>query len=296
MARRLDTLVNSLRVAGPGGATLGHDGAFAAAWPGRTAAVVALSVFVAAFIGAAALTTLERPTLSALPFTVKPVLRAPEAPVSVSAPAVAAPARGPWQPPQGAVRPFIPQVERWRPMARELLAEAWSEGRLDGKAAILDDDMVLSIIEHESAGNPTVTSWAGAIGLMQVMPFTFAEMHTGSKANEKLINPAAMWDVPSNMRAGIRYLALALQAHEGNRYWAAASYNGGIEAVAVWRAAGLYAVPPVGGYVETANYAQKVTRTYLRHRPEVTLAVPDPMPASHVPGAMDAIRRVSRSW
>ena len=77
---------------------------------------------------------------------------------------------------------------------------------------------------------------------MQVMPFTFAEMMAGSRALTCAIAPAAMWDAPSNVRAGIRYLAKAMQADEGNRYWALAAYNAGIETVADWRDAGLYAV------------------------------------------------------
>jgi soluble lytic murein transglycosylase-like protein len=44
----------------------------------------------------------------------------------------------------------------------------------------------------------------------------------------------------------------AIQAFDGNRYWALAAYNAGIEAVRDWRDGGLYAAPPVGGYVETA--------------------------------------------
>ncbi|HEU5318821.1 MAG TPA: transglycosylase SLT domain-containing protein, partial [Chloroflexota bacterium] len=234
-----------------------------AAWPGRNIAAALLGAGAFAFVFAARLSLLPLPRPAAGPVITH---AAPAVPTAIPTP------RPAWQPPEGQSRPYTARVERWRPMARQLLAEAWDEGRLDGRAAILDDDFVLSIIEAESAGDPNVTSWAGAIGLMQVMPFTFAEMHTGSKANESLIDPAAMWDVASNMRAGIRYLALALQAHDGNRYWAAAAYNGGIEAVAVWRAAGLYAVPPIGGYWETAAYAQKVARSYVQHRPNVALS------------------------
>ena len=203
---------------------------------------------------------------------------APAAPVVVD--------RGPWQPPDAPRRPFVAQVEAWRPLVRELLAEAWGEGRLDGPAAALDDDLVLAVIQQESGGNPDAVSWAGAIGLMQVMPFTFAEMMHGDRALVDAIDPAAMWDVPSNARAGIRYLALAMQAFEGNLYWSLAAYNAGIEAVGKWRAAGLYAVPPIGGYWETAAYAPAILRAYLRHRPGLEVYVPDAMPREHVPGAI----------
>jgi soluble lytic murein transglycosylase len=195
-------------------------------------------------------------------------------------------ARAPWRPPDLATEPFPDGIEQWRPLARQLLGEAWHEGRLDGPAAALDDDLVLALIQQESEGDPDALSRAGAIGLLQVMPFTFADVMTGDRTLTCAIDPAAMWDVPSNMRAGIRYLALAMQAFDGNRYWALAAYNAGIETVTDWRDAGLYGVPPVGGYAETAAYVPAILQSYLRRRPDVSMYVPDPMPPEHVPGAL----------
>jgi soluble lytic murein transglycosylase-like protein len=202
------------------------------------------------------------------------------------APSAAPEARAPWPPPDVATAPFPDGIEQWRPLVRQLLAEAWNDGRLDGPAAALDDDLVLALIQQESEGDPDALSRAGAIGLLQVMPFTFADVMTGDRTLTCTIDPAAMWDVPSNMRAGIRYLALAMQAFDGNRYWALAAYNAGIETVTDWRDAGLYAVPPVGGYVETAAYVPAILNRYLLRRPDVTMYVPDPMPPEHVPGAL----------
>jgi len=222
---------------------------------------------------------------------------APSAPVSSASVPVAPqvkPERQPWQAQDAPRRAYGARVERWRPLVREMLAEAWMEGRLDGHATRLDDDLILSLIQQESGGNPSAVSWAGALGLMQVMPFTFADMHHGSKALGDHLELGTMLDVPSNMRAGIRYLALAMQAHEGNFYWAIASYNAGIEAVDDWRAVGLYAVPPVGGYDETAHYAQVVMHTYLAHRPDVQFRVPDAMPYEHVPGAVRLLKDAGR--
>ncbi len=204
------------------------------------------------------------------------------------------PSRPAWTPPDVPRRPYRPAVEQWRPLVRELLAEAWDEGRLDGPAAALDDDLVLAVIQQESEGDPEAYSWAGAIGLMQVMPFTFAEMMTGDRSLAEQIDLPAMVDVASNMRAGIRYLALAMQAHEGNLYWAVASYNAGIEAVDDWRAAGLYAVPPIGGYTETAYYAPTILRNYLRHRPGLQMYVPPMMRDEHVPGAIELLKAAGR--
>jgi hypothetical protein len=225
-----------------------------------------------------------------LPPAAPQVLSSPPEP-----PPLAFEGRSRWQPPDVPRRPFFRRIERWRPLVQELLAEAWDEGRLDGLASSLDDDLVLSLIQQESGGNPDAVSWAGALGLMQVMPFTFAEMMHGDKSMADLMEADAMFDPASNVRAGIRYLAKAMQVHEGNFYWALAAYNAGIEAVDRWRGAGLYAVPPLGGYLETADYTQIVLRTYLAHRPDVQMYVPDPMPWDHVPGAIQLLRE-SRRW
>ena len=231
------------------------------------------------------------PAQHAAPLPVAMPVHEPAAPT----PAVEATApRAPWRPLDVPRIAYPQRVERWRPLVRMILAEMWADGRLDGHAARLDDDLVLALIQQESAGSPNATSWVGAIGLMQVMPFTFAEMMAGDKALADQIDPAEMYDLTSNVRAGLRYLALAMQAHEGNVYWALAAYNGGIEAVDAWRAVGLYAVPPIGGYEETANYAQVILRNYLAHRPDVKMHVPDPMPYEHVPGAVERLLQAGR--
>ena len=206
--------------------------------------------------------------------------------------AVEAPAGRPvWQPPAVERRAFPRRVERWRDLVREVLAEEWEHGTLDGPASRIDDDLVLAVMEQESGGNPTAESWAGAMGLMQVMDFTFALMMEGSEAMAPRIDRAAFWDERSNVRAGIRYLALAMHYHEGDVYWSLASYNAGIGNARTWRLAGLYAVPPIGGFSETANYAPAIMRSYMRHRPDVSLYVPDVMPQEHLPGALELIQK-----
>ena len=210
------------------------------------------------------------------------------APAAVPEPPTTPSARAPWQPTDAAAFPYPERIEAWRPLVRELIAEAWDEGRLDGPASHIDDDLVLALIRQESQGDPDAESWVGAIGLMQVMPFTFADMMAGDRSLTCAIDRAAIWEVPSNVRAGLRYLALSMNAHEGNLYWALASYNAGIDTVHDWRAAGLYAVPPAGGYWETADYAQRILRDYLSRRPDVAplIHIPDRMPQAHVSGAL----------
>jgi membrane-bound lytic murein transglycosylase F len=63
--------------------------------------------------------------------------------------------------------------------------------------------LVASIVYQESNFNPKVESWAGAIGLMQVMPETGAFLHAGD-----------LWDPNQNIKAGIRFLKFL------DDYWA----------------------------------------------------------------------------
>src|SRR5688572_6097020 len=223
-----------------------------------------------------------------------PVSEVAEAPAAIEVAEEAPQGRPAWQPPAAERRAFPRRVERWRDLVREVLAEEWEQGTLDGPAARIDDDLVLAIMEQESGGNPSAESWAGAMGLMQVMDFTFALMMAGSESFAPHIDPAAFWDERSNVRAGIRYLALAMQYHDGDFYWSLASYNAGIGNARTWRLAGLYAVPPIGGFSETANYAPIIMRSYMRHRPDVKLYVPDVMPEDHLPGALELIQSYRR--
>jgi hypothetical protein len=202
--------------------------------------------------------------------------------------------RPPWQPLEIERRPFPRRVEQWRDLVREVMAEEWEQGTLDGLASRLDEDLILAVIQQESGGNPRARSWAGAMGLMQVMDFTFALMMAGDEQLAPAIDRDAFWDERSNVRAGIRYLALAMQYHEGDVYWSLASYNAGIGNARRWRLAGLYAVPPIGGFVETAEYAPIIMRSYMRHRPDIALYVPDRMPDEHIPGAMQLLRDARR--
>jgi membrane-bound lytic murein transglycosylase F len=63
--------------------------------------------------------------------------------------------------------------------------------------------LVASIVYQESNFNPKVESWAGAIGLMQVMPETGEFLHV-----------ANLWDPNQNIKAGIGFLKFL------DDYWA----------------------------------------------------------------------------
>lgn len=78
----------------------------------------------------------------------------------------------------------------------------------------LNPNLIAIVMQIESCGHPNITSFAGAQGLFQVMPFHFAE-------GENPLDP----DV--NAHRGLGYFVRALQLAQGDVSLAMAGYNGG---------------------------------------------------------------------
>lgn len=83
----------------------------------------------------------------------------------------------------------------------------------------LDPNLVATIMQIESCGDPRATSRSGAMGLFQVMPFHF---HFGE-------NP---YDPETNALRGLNYLSRSLSSANGNARSALAGYNGGVGVIA----------------------------------------------------------------
>jgi soluble lytic murein transglycosylase-like protein len=82
-------------------------------------------------------------------------------------------------------------------------------------ASQLDPNLVATIMQIESCGDPRAVSSAGAMGLFQVMPFHFYAM-------DDPYNP------DTNAGRGLAYLVKSLATAGGNSRLAMAGYNGGI--------------------------------------------------------------------
>ena len=116
------------------------------------------------------------------------------------------------------------------------------EGIIREAAALyrVDASLIRSIMQAESAFDPSAMSRAGAMGLMQLMPEiadAFGVEHP--------------FDPRENIMAGARLLRELLDQHRGNVRLAVASYNAGPTAVATYGG-----VPP---FRETQGYVKKVT-------------------------------------
>lgn len=132
----------------------------------------------------------------------------------------------------------------------------------------LDPDLLQALMREESALDPKALSWAGALGLCQLMPPTAAEV----AAQLKLKRPsqAQLLEPELNIRLGARYLSnLLLRAH-GVKQFALAGYNAGESAVRRWRrengdedlAAWVEQIP----LQETRGYVKRVLRSYNTYK------------------------------
>nr|WP_244613196.1 transglycosylase SLT domain-containing protein [Halomonas sp. EAR18] len=100
-------------------------------------------------------------------------------------------------------------------MRRDLLARIRAEARLAGLAP----DIVLAVIQVESAFTADAVSSAGAEGLMQVMPFWKRVI---GRADDDLLDPG------TNLRYGCTILAYYLRLENGDLTRALARYNGSL--------------------------------------------------------------------
>lgn len=135
--------------------------------------------------------------------------------------------------------------------------------------------LVLAVARQESNFNPKIESWAGAVGLMQLMPATARSVARIIKAHyspRRLTNPAY------NIKLGRAYLAMLLDQFNGSYVLALGAYNAGPGNVAKWiRAFGdprdtnvdvvdwVEMIP----YTETRNYVQQVMANLQVYRQRV---------------------------
>ena len=139
----------------------------------------------------------------------------------------------------------------------------------EARAHAIDAYYVMALIRQESLFRPGAVSPVGAVGLMQVMPATGAEIADSTGWPE--YDPAILTDPAISLHFGSRYLEDQLARFDG--FWPAvlAAYNGGPHNVALWwefpersldAELWIDRIP----YKETRNYVKKVIAQYAAYR------------------------------
>ena len=117
---------------------------------------------------------------------------------------------------------FRPEVQYWGEAIQN-----WAD------AAGLDPNLVATVMQIESCGDPNALSRSGAMGLFQVMPYHFS-------GDDDPYNP------DTNAARGLAYLKRSWETADGDPRLTLAGYNGGI---------GVIGLPEASWADETQRYA-----------------------------------------
>lgn len=144
-----------------------------------------------------------------------------------------------------------PVAEKHAKVSREQI-EGWVHMIAAGFQ--IDPELVLAVIDTESAFNPLALSPKNAMGLMQLMPET-----------AKRFGVSNAWNPIQNILGGIAYLHWLLRYFQGNVKWVLAAYNAGEAAVERFKG-----IPP---FAETRHYVRRILTTY----PKASHPIPPPL-------------------
>jgi hypothetical protein len=125
----------------------------------------------------------------------------------------------------------------------------------------IDPLLVMSLIKQESAFDKMANSSVGAIGLMQLMPYT--ALDTDSK-----VILSDLFDANENIRVGVLYLNKLLTRYKGNIVYALGAYNAGPNAMDRWikaaspKRTAIEFIESIT-YRETREYVGAIIRNYF---------------------------------
>lgn len=138
----------------------------------------------------------------------------------------------------------------------------------------LDPNLLFAIMRVESVYQRRIVSYAGAIGLMQIMPRTGA--HIASAMGKTDYTTADLLDPEVNLDFAAWYLASLIERFDGHLPLAIASYNGGPHNVRRWLR-GHAVTMPMDAFLEeipftqTHRYVRRVLTHYAAYRGQQSL-------------------------
>ncbi|QNT78724.1 Membrane-bound lytic murein transglycosylase C [Entomobacter blattae] len=121
--------------------------------------------------------------------------------------------------------------------------------------------LTLAIIRQESNFNPTISSSAGAVGLMQLMPATAKDM--AEKNHIKITTPisiSALTDATLNTTLGMLYLKMLLKTFNNALPYTIAAYNAGPTRVKTW-----LPTPPATSPIAMLDWIENMPYPETRH-------------------------------
>jgi len=131
----------------------------------------------------------------------------------------------------------------------------------------VDKYLVAAVIREESRFDPKAFSWAGAMGLMQLMPATANRLK--KEVSLRLDDDSEIHDVDKNILLGTHYLSKLIDEFRDISF-ALAAYNAGENALKSWREKyyrdDLIEFIENIPYKETRAYVKKVLRSYWQYR------------------------------
>jgi soluble lytic murein transglycosylase len=157
------------------------------------------------------------------------------------------------------IRSVVPKHQEAHRLAYAIVAEA-AEARFD-------PIFVAAVIKSESTFKKTARSYAGAVGLMQLMPDT--ARYISKVANIEWLGFSQLNDPSYNIRLGISYLQYLHRLFDGNRELVLIAYN--------WGPANLSDALKNGSHIpsSTKKYARTIISDHARWKQEYAVRMPE---------------------
>ncbi|NQY81037.1 MAG: transglycosylase SLT domain-containing protein [Candidatus Caenarcaniphilales bacterium] len=138
-----------------------------------------------------------------------------------------------------------------------------------GATSKLDPFIVHALMKQESTYQADIVSKVGAIGLMQLMPYTAKDI--ARVVNISNLRLEDIFEPEINIKLGVRYMEEVFRSFEGNMIFAIASYNAGPQRIKQWSKKYNFKKDPdlfveSIPYKETKNYVKKVLQNYWVYR------------------------------